>query len=103
MIMHYFYREWQDSRGDAYDHWGPSRWWLELDEEGYVTRCLQRYESGVDLYYSNRHFEDEYGGLPEAALDLVEFEPFRIDQASFDRALIAAAPINTDLLTKPSN
>jgi hypothetical protein len=96
--MHYFYREWPQSRGDQYDDWGGSKWWLELDEEGYVTRCLQCYESGVELYYSNRHFEDQYGGLPEAALSLAELEPFRIERSAFEDAVKQSAPVNYDLV-----
>lgn len=92
--MHYFKRDWGESRGDEYDSWGCSEWWLELDDEGYTTRCLQKYQNGNVLFYSESHMEDKYGALPEGSLDISEFQEFTISKSLFETALDELKPIN---------
>ncbi len=92
--MHYFKRCWSESRGDEYDSWGSSEWYFEVDEEGYITRNLQHYSNGTILYYDNSHIEDEYGVLPEGALDLEEFSNFAIEKEEFEKVVNNASPRN---------
>ena len=82
--MHYFRRYWDESRGDKYDSWGKSDWWFETDTDGYVTRCVQKYENGNNLFYSNQHMEDKYGFLPEGKLELNEMSEYSITPNEFE-------------------
>ncbi|WP_415896157.1 hypothetical protein ACMXYQ_08395 [Neptuniibacter sp. PT34_22] len=93
-IVHYFKRQWNESRGDKYDSWGASDWWFETDHEGYITRCVQVYNNGNVLFYSESHREDKYGILPEGNLDLSEFREFATSKDEFESTLNEAVPIN---------
>ncbi|WP_146210182.1 hypothetical protein [Vitiosangium sp. GDMCC 1.1324] len=86
--MRYFKRPWDESRGDEYDHWGTSVWYLEVDAEGGVSRQLTVFENGSVLKYDEARPEDRYGGLAHTTLDLEEdgFLPFEIDRAEFESA-----------------
>ena len=66
----YVKRHWNGLRGDAHDAWGTSWWYFEVDDEGWVLRQVEQYESGIRLRYGEQHAEDEFGGLAEKALDL---------------------------------
>lgn len=94
--MNYFRRIWDESRCDEYDYWGNSEWYFEADEEGYITKNLQIYQNGIELYYSNSHVEDKYGVLPEGALDLGEFSSFSITKQEFETIISNAKPINRE-------
>ena len=37
----------------------------ELDQEGYIVRCIEERETGEYLKYSEFHEADSYGQLPE--------------------------------------
>lgn len=37
----------------------------ELDQEGYIVRCIEELETGEYLKYSESHEADSYGQLPE--------------------------------------
>ncbi|TNC85841.1 MAG: hypothetical protein CSH37_06320 [Thalassolituus sp.] len=92
--MFYFKRDWDDTRGDRYDFWGCSEWWIETNNEGYITRCIQKYRNGNILFYSEGHQEDKYGALPEGALDVSEFKEFRITRFAFEKAISKFEPMN---------
>lgn len=44
-----------ESRGDAYDHWGGSTWWFAVDGNGWVKRQLEVYDSGPAHVYDLEH------------------------------------------------
>ncbi|WP_375768898.1 hypothetical protein NR798_45675 [Archangium gephyra] len=94
--MRYFKRPWEESRGDEYDAWGTSIWYLELDEQGGVARQLEIYENGTALKYDASHLEDRYGGLSDATLDVEEdgFAPFEIECAEFESTWQATRALN---------
>ena len=82
--LRYFERSWDESRGDEYDSWGRSTWYLEVGDDGYPARQLERYESGVVLKYDGDHPDDEFGGLGDQSLDLDEFADHEIDRLTFE-------------------
>lgn len=83
--MRMFYRrEWDESRGDAYDDWGTSVWYFDV-EDGWACRQVAVYANGNVLKYDEELVGDEYGQLAEKALDAADFEPFIITEAAFDR------------------
>ena len=92
--MRYFKRHWNGSRGDEYDSWGVSDWWFETDNDGYVTRCIQRYQNGNVLLYTEFHKEDKYGMLPEGTIDLTDFEDYIISKNEFEEIFNSVKPIN---------
>ena len=84
--MHYFKRHWNGTRGDAFDHWGTSDWYLELDNDGYPVRQIEVYDNGISLMYDQNNLVDEYGMLGDQSLDLDEFSEYAIDKEVFEEA-----------------
>jgi hypothetical protein len=82
----YFKRRWEESRGDEFDHWGPSEWYFELNDDGYPVRQVERYDRGQVLKYDANRLYDEYGGLGDQALDLDELKEFEITVEEFETA-----------------
>lgn len=68
----YVKRHWNETRGDQYDAWGTSWWYFEVGTDGWVTRQIEQYNSGMQLRYGPEHEDDEFGGLAQAALTLSE-------------------------------
>jgi hypothetical protein len=58
-----FKYRWDEDRGDEHADWGGSWWYFEIGPDGYVTRQVEIYDSGVRLQYGPSHIEDEFGGL----------------------------------------
>lgn len=83
-IKFYFKRNWNESRGDNYDHWGTSVWYFETRDNGEVTRQVEVYKNGKVNKYCETHVEDEYGGLSIYPLDLEEFENHKITKTEFE-------------------
>lgn len=86
MSFRYYERAWGESRGDAFDEWGPSVWYFEIDGSGYPVRQIERYENGRVLKYDAEHVEDEYGALGEKPIDREEFAPFEVTKEAFEKA-----------------
>lgn len=61
--MEYIKAAWNESRGDQYDDWGHSMWYLELDENKYPTRQIEIYSNGNRLRYHLNKLTDKYGQL----------------------------------------
>jgi hypothetical protein len=81
----YFKRKWDETRGDEYDSWGTSVWYLEVGDDGYPIKQIELYDNGNRLkYHSNKTFDD-YGGLGDQAIDLNEFEKFNISKEDFEQ------------------
>lgn len=80
----YVKRHWNETRGDQYDAWGTSWWHFEVGTDGWVTRQIEQYDSGMQLRYGPEHEADEFGGLAQAALTLLEPEYVPISQQDFD-------------------
>lgn len=83
--MKYFKRKWNEARGDEFDHWGVSLFFIEIDDSGFPSRQIERYENGIVLKYSKNKIEDNYGGLGDQELDLKEFKEFEISQSDFEK------------------
>lgn len=67
--MRYFRYQWDELRGDEFDHWGRSIYWYEMGRDGYAARQMEVYENGVTLKYDSSHLEDEYGFLSHQPLE----------------------------------
>jgi hypothetical protein len=92
--MHYFKREWHESRGDQYNDWGASTWYFETGEDMWPVRQIEVYVNGNVLHYDRHHAEDEFGGLSLAALDADDFESFVILQIEFEHVWDSLKPMN---------
>ena len=90
----YYRRPWDEPRGDEFDAWGTSLWFFEVGSDGFPTRQLELYASGVALHYDQSHIEDRFGGLCEAALDPQGFASFFISEAEFELAWSSHPPHN---------
>ena len=82
-MKRYYKFEWNESRGDEFDSWGTSIWFVEIDDEGYPIKQVEKYKNGKVLKYDNNNIEDKYGGLGDQAIDLNEFEGFAITEQEF--------------------
>ncbi len=67
-----------------YDAWGTSWWYFEVDDEGWVVRQVEQYDSGMLLRYSVQHKDDKFGAIAEKPLDLSEEEYSAISQKEFE-------------------
>ena len=92
--MHYFKREWSETRGDSYNNWGTSIWYFEAEPDLCVTRQVEVYVNGQILRYDRQHLKDEYGGLAEKPLDADDFLPFTIERSEFEQAWNSHKPFN---------
>lgn len=82
----YFRRTWRESRGDEFDCWGTSIWYLAVGQDRYPLRQVEVYADGTILKYDQRHTHDRFGGLGDQQLDLDEFAPYEISSAEFEAA-----------------
>lgn len=85
MVTHYR-RPWAESRGDAYDAWGPVAYYFETDEDGVVLRQVEVYDNGPTLRYDQQHPVDEFGFLADQPLNADEFAPYLTTRDDFERA-----------------
>ncbi len=83
--MRYFKRKWDETRGDQFDDWGTSMYFLETDDSGLTSRQIEKYDNGIVLIYDSNHLEDAYGGLGDQELDLAEFSEFEIPKTDFEK------------------
>jgi hypothetical protein len=83
--MHYFKRQWDESRGDEHDDWGASVWYFETEPDFLVTRQVEIYASGTVLKYDRQHFGDRYGGLSDQPLAADDFAQSAITQNEFEQ------------------
>lgn len=51
------------------EEWGWSKWYFEIDEDGYCSRQMELYETGPDLRYDVNKSEDEFGGLGQGKIE----------------------------------
>ena len=70
--MTYYKAEWNETRGDEYDSWGTSIWFLELDDENFPSRQIEVYQNGKRLKYDKVNFQDKFGMLGDQPLDIEE-------------------------------
>jgi len=84
MESKYFKRKWEDTRGDEYDDWGYSTWFIETDINGLPVRQIECYDNGKILKYDINNPFDDYGALGDQELDLEEFKEFEISREEFD-------------------
>jgi hypothetical protein len=92
--MRYFKRSWSETRGDEYDAWGTSVWYLEVDADLNVTRQLLVYANGITLKYDEDLPDDEYGGLSDQPVDPRDYARFEIQADEFEAAWGRARPVN---------
>jgi hypothetical protein len=92
--VRYFKYRWDESRGDAYDSWGLSTWYLEVGDDGYPVRQLEQYDNGAVLKYDETHLGDEFGMLGDQALRFDDLAPFEIEKTAFENEWSAAIPRN---------
>ena len=82
--MRYFKFNWNETRGDEYDHWGHSTWYLEIGEEDFPNRQIELYDNGTILKYSRENPVDEFGELGDQKFDLSEFGGVECAKLEFD-------------------
>lgn len=80
----YYRRKWDETRGDKFDSWGTSIWYIEVGDDCYPTRQMELYENGNRLKYHVDKTFDDYGGLGDQALDVDEFRDFEIGKTEFE-------------------
>ena len=83
--MRYYKFHWNESRGDQYDSWGTSNWFIEVGEDLYPNRQIEIYENGKKLKYSNDKLEDEFGGLSDQKFNESEFDCERSSEQEFEK------------------
>ena len=83
--MKYYKRNWDENREGEFSGWGKSIWYVEVDQEGYPTRQIEKYENGNILKYDTANSNDGYGGLGDQALDPDEFAEFEIAAKEFNK------------------
>ncbi|WP_207784596.1 DUF6985 domain-containing protein [Marinifilum breve] len=83
--MRYFKRKWNETRGDQFDDWGTSMYFLETEDSGLPSRQIEKYDNGIVLKYGSDKKEDAYGGLGGQELDLAEFNEYEILKADFEK------------------
>lgn len=94
--VRYFKRYWNESRGagDPRDAWGCSWWYFEVYFIGAIQRQLIAYDHGPTLRYDLANLDDEFGGLADQPIDLIEFEPYEIGGIEFEEKWTSAAVVN---------
>lgn len=85
MDNHYLKRNWNETRGDKFDHWGTSVWYFETDKKGNVVRQVEEYIVGIRLRYDKKYKSDNYGLLSDARLYLADPEFEKINEDDFDK------------------
>lgn len=84
MAFKYYRYNWDESRGDEFDSWGKSIWYIEVGSDGYITRQLEVYENGTKLKYSESNPEDEFGRLSDQLFDMDVFDGVEIGKEEFE-------------------
>lgn len=84
-MITYYKRKWDETRGDEFDSWGTSTWYFEVENDGYPIRQIEVYQNGNRLKYDRNKMFDDYGGLGDQGLDLLEFKEFEVNQAEFEQ------------------
>ena len=69
MHHRFFRRRWDESRGDAFDGWGPAVYFIEVGDDGWPVRQIEVYEMGPTLRYGPGRTEDAFGGLGQCRLE----------------------------------
>jgi hypothetical protein len=87
MLKQYYRWHWEEPRGDQYNHWGASDWYVEIGDDGYVSKQMELYASGDSLYYSENHIEDSYGMLSEGLFELLDAGEVQITKTEFYKIL----------------
>lgn len=81
----WFKRRWNESRGDAFDEWGPATYYFEVDDAGRPIRQVEVYDAGPTLRYGPGHEDDEYGQFGAANMDDGEdWSPWAISSDAFE-------------------
>jgi len=85
-VTRFFRRRWDESRGDAFNAWGPATYLFEVDDAGWPIRQIEAYDAGPVLRYGPEQVEDDYGGLGQARLDEFEdWSEWEISATDFER------------------
>jgi hypothetical protein len=82
--MKYFKAKWNESRGDKYDNWGTSIWYLELDEENHPVRQIEVYQNGNRLKYDSVKISDDFGMLGDQAIEIEEINGIELSHSEFE-------------------
>jgi hypothetical protein len=83
-MLKYVKRHWDETRGDQHNGWGTSWWYFEVTDDGWVTRQVEQYDSGVLLHYDLKHDVDPHGGLASEPLDLSASAYLEIPSPEFE-------------------
>ena len=67
--MTYYTFVWNEGRGDAFDQWGASTWYVEVDANQNVVKQIEHYATGIMLTYDLTHMADRYGMVSDTAFD----------------------------------
>ncbi|MGX1614923.1 DUF6881 domain-containing protein [Micromonospora chalcea] len=87
MPNRFYRRRWNETRGDEFDDWGRSLWYLEVGDDGWPVRQIEVYDAGHVLRCGPRCGEDRYGGLGQASLydSDEDWSGFEITGVEFER------------------
>lgn len=78
VVMPFYRRLWNESRGDAYDDWGTAVYYFWVSD-GAVEQQVERYDSGVLLAYDRYHREDQFGQMTTEPLDPDEWSQYEVE------------------------
>ena len=83
--MKYYKIKWDELRGDEYDSWGTSIWYLELNDQHYPLRQIEVYENGNRLKYNLENNNDSFGGLGDQPVDVHELNTYELSSNEFEK------------------
>lgn len=88
--MKYYKHIWEEVRGDAYDYWGHSTWYIEVGNDNYIERQIVHYEIGLTFKYSQEFPEDLFGGLGEGKFDPETADFEELSEDAFENLWISS-------------
>lgn len=83
--MTYYKIKWDELRGDEYDSWGTSIWYLELNNQHYPLRQIEVYENGKRLKYNVAHINDSFGGLGDQLINIYDLDTYELSSTEFEK------------------
>ncbi len=83
--MKYFKYRWKETRGDDFDDWGFSTFYIEIDEDLYPNRQIELYDNGNKLHYDNENVTDEFGYLGDKSIEEDTEKLTPISKEDFER------------------
>jgi hypothetical protein len=85
---------WDESLGGAFEEWGTSTYFMEINDNSRVVRQIEVYENGNVLFYDATHLGDDYGMLSDKRMEKEDIQEFEITKGEFELIWNTKRPIN---------